>query len=130
MQDNLTFLASNHTDALDEERIIDQLQFYKHVFGRHAGIAGLGDFKGPPDLAARLQLIHATWRPKIKRNPCPRWKIRALALTKETDSAMALRKYESLRTQMGGFANMVSEATRSLSTAIELAGDLRRNMGL
>ena len=130
LQDNLTFLASNHPDTLDEEQVIEQLQFHKHVFGRHSGIAGLGVIKEPPELAARLQLIHTTWKPKIKRNPCPRWKDRALALAKETDAAMALRKYESLRRQVNGFAGMAAEAAGSLSHAIELAGDLRRDMGL
>jgi hypothetical protein len=130
LQDNLTFIASNHPDALDEEQVIERLQFHKHVFGRHSGIAGLGVIKEPPELAARLQLIHAAWTPKIKRNPCPRWKDRALALAEETDSAMALRKYESLRRQVNSFAGMAAEAARSLSHAIELAGDLRRDMGL
>jgi hypothetical protein len=128
LQDDLTFLTRNHPDTLDEGRIIERLQFYEHMFGEHAGIAGLRDITEPPDLAASLQLHRAAWKPKIRRNPCPRWRARALALAKETNPAMSLRKYENLREQMGDFANMVSEAARSLSHAIELAINLRREM--
>jgi len=130
LEDDLAFLTKNNPDALDEGGIIERLQFYKHVFGEHAGMAGLRDIAEPPDLAAKLQQIHAAWRPRIRRSPCPRWKERALALAQETSPAVGLRKFENLRDQMAEFADMVSEAAASLSYAIELAGDLRRDMGL
>ena len=130
VQDDLAFLTTSNSDALDEGGIIERLQFYKHVFGEHVGIAGLTDIKEPPDLAAKLQEVRAAWRPKIRANPCPKWQERALALARETSPTVALRKFESLQSQTAEFVDIVSEAAASLSYGIELAGDLRRDMGL
>jgi hypothetical protein len=126
LQDDLEFLARNNQYGLDETAIIDRLQFYRHVFGQRALVAGLDDFAYDPRIGKQLQQIRSTWAAPIKQNPCSRWSRRARALAQESEPLLVVRKYENLLAQMSELADAVSREARALSTASELEVDRRR----
>lgn len=127
LESNIEFLMSNRPDHPSNKELIRDVQHDYDVQEK------LGELKWdmPDDdyLKEYLEIegfMKSSWKPRYNQIPIQSWHRRALSVAKESNYLLALKKFESIRSDMKYTAETFAEAAQFLDGWIQEQCDIAR----
>lgn len=127
IDDALEFLVHDTPRHGTEEQVLNDIQFSHFIQSEEGELAlALQEGSSAEEYFQRRDKVEATWKPRYRTRPTPRWRDRAIALARLDMPADALLRYTVLRNEMKPFEETVFAAASQLDAWIQHQIDVYR----